>query len=183
MEQGRTHDRRAALIPVGLVVFRVGCTPFLFFLLLAGQREWVIGVFLLVVVSDFLDGYAAHQLNISSSSPVSAYLDSAADFIVVLAMFIGFVVTQIYPVWLLLVIVGLYLQFLLTSGPKGPRYDSVGKYAGFVFFGVVLMTLLFASSFTYGLALMVLSGYIALSLISRLVFLTRSRNRTSQSEG
>lgn len=151
------------------------CGPVIAFFFLKDQRLWAIGVLLLAVSSDYLDGLVARQFKIISSSAFWAYLDSLADFTVVLTAYTGFVVAHVYPPWVLLLPSVYYLQFLLSSGRRIPRYDPLGKYAGLIFDAAIFVTICCPQPIVALLLLVMATGYTIFSMLSRVIFLRRAK--------
>jgi phosphatidylglycerophosphate synthase len=123
-----------------LIVLRAGCAVVVFYGLISDLRLLATCVFALACVTDLLDGQIVRKMCISPS--LGAYADPTADFLLILGAFSAFVINGLYPVWAVVVIVLMYLQFVLTSGRRGPLYDPVGKYYGAALFGTVILTLL-----------------------------------------
>lgn len=135
----------------------------------AGQVFPTLLLYALAVGSDFVDGYLARKLGVASSS--GALLDAAVDFIFISGVFTYFVVTKIYPVWLLLLIIAMFVQFILTYRLFGIIYDPVGKYYGTVLFCAICLTALFSEPGIHVLILYSLVGVSFVSLLDRILFL------------
>lgn len=155
------------LVPTGITAFRIGLSILFLDLLLNNIKIGAIFVFLLAIITDALDGYSARKLG--ASSDYGAYFDIIADFILVLVAFLTFILIGIYPYWLLLLIILVFLQFILTSRFKVLIYDPVGKYYGAFLFAVILVTLVCPPTF-YSLLLTVTVIFTAASLLSRYLF-------------
>ncbi|MGH0036330.1 MAG: CDP-alcohol phosphatidyltransferase family protein [Myxococcota bacterium] len=65
-------------LPNGLSLFRILCVPLLLWLAWEGRMEVFLGVFVLALVSDVLDGLAARRLGLETE--LGAWLDQTADF-------------------------------------------------------------------------------------------------------
>ena len=112
-----------------ITLFRIALIPLLLNALNQGLKTAALGVLLLIVMSDLLDGCLARKLN--TASPLGAYFDVFADFVVVQSVFSMFVIQGMYPIWVYLLIVVMFAQFVLTSaGLTRIVYDPVGKYFG-----------------------------------------------------
>ena len=158
---------KLVLVPTGITAFRIGLSILFLDLLLNNIKIGAILVFLLAIITDALDGYSARKLGVSSD--YGAYFDITADFILVLAAFLTFIIIGIYPYWLLILIILVFLQFILTSKLNVLVYDPVGKYYGAFLFAVILFTLVCPPTF-YNLLLTVTIIFTAVSLISRYLF-------------
>ena len=139
------------------------------------RATWAIRIFLFACLTDALDGYLVRRLGVSPF--LGAYFDATADFLLVLAAFLAFVMEGIYPFWTLLLIGSMFAQFILTSGLKRPIYDPVGKYYGLFLFAAVGVTLVFPKPAVYNAVLVGIVGFTVASVASRVVFLlNRWRN-------
>lgn len=155
------------LVPTGITAFRIGLSILFLYLLLNNIKVGAILVFSFAIITDALDGYSARKLGVSSD--YGAYFDITADFILVLVAFLTFIIIGIYPYWLLLLLILVFLQFILTSRFKVLIYDPVGKYYGAFLFTVILVTLICPTTF-YSLLLIVTVIFTAVSLLSRYLF-------------
>ncbi|MCP4009707.1 MAG: CDP-diacylglycerol--glycerol-3-phosphate 3-phosphatidyltransferase [Proteobacteria bacterium] len=72
-------------LPNSLTVFRIAIIPVLVVMYLFGnwpmRNEWLTVVFVVAAVTDWLDGYLARKMNLSS--PFGAFLDPVADKLIV----------------------------------------------------------------------------------------------------
>lgn len=159
-----------AYIPSGITSIRIILTPLFLYTLLNDLNLFTIPLFLFLCLTDFIDGYFARKLNISSS--FGAYFDTTADFILILTAFTAFVIKGIYPYWILFLIIFMFLQFILTSKIKILVYDPVGKYFGSILFGGALITLLFDNISLYGYILTLIVLTSTVSLVSRYISLS-----------
>jgi len=154
------------LIPSGITTIRIILAFIFLFLFLNGQLQLSVAIFIIAIFTDALDGYIARKLN--ATSPTGAYLDIAADFILVLIAFIVFAVKGIYPYWAIFLIFMVFFQFILTSKLKILVYDPVGKYYGSFLFGIILITII--TPF-HQFLLLIIVLFTLLSLLSRYLFL------------
>lgn len=155
------------LVPTGITASRIVLSILFLDLLISNIKIWAIGIFLLAIVTDALDGYSARKLGVTSD--YGAYLDIIADFILVLTAFLTFIIIDIYPYLLLLLIILVFLQFILTSKLKVLIYDPVGKYYGVFLFAVILITLVSPTVF-YNILLIIIILFTIISLVSRYLF-------------
>ena len=175
METNCNAPRWCRYIPNILTLSRIVCAPILLFWYLSQLYLWVILLYVCLVFSDFLDGYFARKFKAISTSPFRGYFDPIADFILILVMFGGFILNTVFPAWVILLIGGLFLQFLLTSGRHRPRYDPIGKYTGYFFFTVILIVLLFPVPLVYLVSLIGIIGFVVVSLGTRIFFLSKAK--------
>ncbi len=72
-------------LPNSLTVFRIAIIPVLVIMYLLGgwpmRNEWLTVVFVVAAITDWLDGYLARKMNLSS--PFGAFLDPVADKLIV----------------------------------------------------------------------------------------------------
>lgn len=155
------------LVPTGITTFRIVLSILFLDLLTNNMKTSAILVFLLAVITDAFDGYSARKLGVTSD--YGAYFDIAADFILVLVAFFTFTIIGVYPYWLLLLIILVFIQFILTSKLKVLVYDPVGKYYGAFLFAVILVTLIFPPAF-YSFLLIATILFTLISLVSRYLF-------------
>ncbi|MGW6931575.1 CDP-alcohol phosphatidyltransferase family protein [Lentzea sp. NPDC054927] len=96
---------RLLTIPNLLSVLRLAGVP-LFLYLLLGPREdgWALLILVFAGFSDWLDGKLARWLN--QMSNLGALLDPAADRLYVFCTLLAFVIRDIVPLWIALVLVG-----------------------------------------------------------------------------
>ena len=155
------------LVPTGITASRIILSILFLDLLINNIKIGTILIFLLAVITDAFDGYSARKLGVVSD--YGAYFDIIADFILVLVAFLTFIIIEIYPYWLLLLIVLVFLQFILTSKLNVLVYDPVGKYYGAFLFAVIFVTLICPPSF-YSWLLIAIILFTIISLISRYLF-------------
>lgn len=124
-------------VPNALSVVRLAGVPLFLWLLLGPQEDgWAIVVFVVSGITDWLDGKIARWLN--QMSKVGAMLDPLADRLYTLAAMIAFVVRDIVPLWVVLVVIArdlavlVCLPLLRRAGYGPPEVLYLGKGATFV---------------------------------------------------
>jgi phosphatidylglycerophosphate synthase len=159
-----------------LVVFlRILLTPVFFIIYVIQQQVIAILVYVVIILSDVLDGYLARRIALEPASTIEAYLDPVADFFFVIIAFIAFSLGAIYPVWLVGIFILMFLFFLMTSNKEEPVYDPIGKYYGFFLMGAIGLTLVFTNSYIFGLVLISIILYTSILLVTRIAFLLQKR--------
>jgi CDP-diacylglycerol--glycerol-3-phosphate 3-phosphatidyltransferase len=136
-------------------------------------------LFLFAIGTDLLDGFIARKLN--SVSRFGAYLDVSVDFLFIFGMYLNFILQGIYSLWILLMMVFVFSQFVLSNlYLKQTIYDPVGKYYGSLLFGGIGLTLLFSHPILYQIVTfgIILSTFA--SLISRLIYFFYQRPKRKQ---
>ena len=156
-----------------MVLLRFVIIPFLLASYVDNRPTVATLLLLLASLTDLLDGWLCHRCNVITSGSLERYLDSLADFALVISMFSAFVMKSLYPSWVPPLITMAFLQFILTSGFNHPIYDPVGKYLGVFFFGTIGATILVPRY--CGELLYCVIGFLTLSLVSRAYFFTRRR--------
>ena len=168
----RVKHRKIGYLPVAISVQRLVVLPFLILSLQKGVVFAADSLFLLVIATDFADGYIARKLAVSSK--LGARLDVTIDFFFIFCMFLYFVAQGFYSVWLPLLIAVAFAQFLLSSLFSRLVYDPVGKYYGSLLYGAVGLSLLFSEALVHEV---VAAGIMVSTLIlflSRLVYLAKT---------
>ncbi|NVM00877.1 MAG: CDP-alcohol phosphatidyltransferase family protein [Candidatus Helarchaeota archaeon] len=159
------------LIPQIITALRIVIiAPLLIFLF----NNLIIESFILFTISwitDILDGISARKLDVTST--FGAYFDASTDFIFIFILFFAFVLKEIYPFWILIIIGFMFLQFILTSRQKKPVYDPIGKYSGLFLYVIIGITLIFADLLIYDILLIAMLVFFVLSLISRYIALRK----------
>ncbi|GAB2842732.1 CDP-alcohol phosphatidyltransferase family protein [Lentzea nigeriaca] len=96
---------RLLTIPNLLSVLRLAGVPLFLYLLLGPRADgWALLVLVFAGLSDWLDGKLARWLD--QTSKLGALLDPAADRLYVFCTLLAFVVRDIVPLWIALVLVG-----------------------------------------------------------------------------
>jgi len=70
-------------------------------------------VFILICITDFVDGKIARALK--ASSPFGALLDVTADFVFIISSLVMLSVKGMIPMWFIAVVLGKFVEFLGTS--------------------------------------------------------------------
>jgi cardiolipin synthase (CMP-forming) len=130
-------EDRVWTVPNALSVLRLAGVPLFLWLLLGPQEDgWAIVVFVVSGITDWLDGKIARWLN--QASKFGAMLDPLADRLYTLAAMVAFVVRDIVPLWVVLVVVArdlavlVCLPLLRRAGFGPPEVLYLGKGATFV---------------------------------------------------
>ncbi|MEU2348450.1 CDP-alcohol phosphatidyltransferase family protein [Modestobacter sp. NPDC049651] len=124
-------------VPNLLSVLRLLGVPLFLWLLLGPHADgWAVVVLALSGVSDWADGKIARAWN--QSSRLGALLDPAADRLYIVATLIAFVLRDVVPLWLVLVLVGrelvlgIVLLVLQRAGWPPLQVHYLGKAATFL---------------------------------------------------
>lgn len=142
-----------------------------FYAFVVGAVDVAIILYAIAFVSDIVDGRLARKMKTRSLTSVEAYLDPAADFILVMASFSAFALREMYPAWILGVLAFMFLFFVISSSRKRPCYDPVGKYYGtFLLTAIGVSLLLPHEAIFHGVILLIVSYTLGL-IIYRTFFL------------
>lgn len=89
-----------------LSFFRIAVTPLFVFMMLSDNSIlviWACFLFLIAAVTDYFDGWVARKLK--TESKFGRFVDPLADKFLTTAAFIVFVVMDIVPLWMVLIII------------------------------------------------------------------------------
>jgi len=125
-------------------------------------------VLIMAISSDMIDGYLARKLNAASNK--GAYMDVAADFILIITCFTAFIIRGWYPPLILLLITVMFLLFIATSNHEKPVYDPLGKYLGSILMGIILLSFLIHEVFFRKSMLFLFILLSLVSIITRFLF-------------
>jgi CDP-diacylglycerol--glycerol-3-phosphate 3-phosphatidyltransferase/cardiolipin synthase len=162
------HRRTLHYLPSVVTVLRLFALPLLIFSIGSGQIFCAYTLFLIAALSDVLDGGIARKLGVSSK--IGARLDVIVDFVFISGMFFWFTYLEVYPTWILLLIIGMFAQFIVTSCLLKMMYDPFGKYYGSLLYGAIGLTLLFSGYIFYTIVMFSLVGITVASLVSRIIY-------------
>jgi phosphatidylglycerophosphate synthase len=138
-------------------------------------------LFLSLLCTDFLDGYLARRLRLSSK--FGTFFDVVTDFILIFSMFLVFNFKGFVPYWVLILIASFFAQFIVTSVYWGKIYDPVGKYYGSLLYGAIGLRFIISGQIFYDVATVVITGFTAASILARVLYLcsnARSRRAGDQ---
>jgi len=108
-----TFSLQSDSVPWAITSLRVVALPLLIHSFSQEIKVATYALFLFAVCTDFLDGYLAKKLELTSR--LGSYFDVTADFLFVSGMFLVFVLEGFYSPWILFLVVFVFVQFMLTS--------------------------------------------------------------------
>ncbi len=122
-------------LPNCLTLVRILTIPFFLLLLLYQRYLEALAVFILGGVTDFLDGLAARWMN--QQTALGAYLDPAADKLLVISSFVMLGIMQGVPLWLavvvvsrdILIVLGYGIIYMLVEKRPHVRPTTIGKWS------------------------------------------------------
>lgn len=171
-------DDRTMKATYAVVILRILLTPVFFYAFMWGFTEVSILLYVAAFASDIVDGRLAEMQGIILRSTLEAYLDPIADFVFIIMSFFALTVRQIYPAWILVVLVFMFLFFVISSNNREPVYDPVGKYYGVFLMTAIGITLLFPTDPVSNWVLLLIIAYTLGLVIYRTIFLWKSHMRT-----
>jgi CDP-diacylglycerol--glycerol-3-phosphate 3-phosphatidyltransferase/cardiolipin synthase len=172
MHQAHTNEQLGTITVSIIIAMRLVAAPSFLYAFTHDLTAWALCIFLVAVLTDALDGHVARKLG-GAAPFLGPYSDAVADFFLVMGAFSAFVIRDLYPSWILLLIAAMFAQFVLTSSLAQPIYDPVGKYYGVLLFCAIGVTLVLAHALVRQAVAVVIVGFTAASVFSRAVFLLR----------
>ncbi len=163
------NQKNRKLVPSGISLIRVVLSPIFFLTLINNLKLLSIVILLLAVVTDVSDGYIARKFGLKSVS--GAYIDVTSDFIFICTGFSAYIIMGIYPFWLLILIIFMFLQFIITSRRQIYIYDPLGKHYGSLLFIGIFIPLITTEHIVYSVLIVIILVFSIISLISRLIFI------------
>jgi phosphatidylglycerophosphate synthase len=164
-------------IPAAISSLRIAALPLFVIFYSKGNMAACLGLLFFCAATDYLDGYLARRLSVASK--LGAYYDATTDFTFMFGLYAFFVFLGLYPVWLTVLIVAAFAQFIATSLFAKKLYDPVGKYIGSALYIGVALTLLAPDEVTFLFVQYAFLGFFIVSLLSRIVSLIRKPAKTS----
>jgi len=163
---------KRSFIPSGISSIRFLIVPIFVFTFFKGLYSISMILFAFACFTDFMDGYVARKMDATSN--VGAYMDVAADFVLIMACFSAYVLVGWYDPLVLVLIITMFSLFIATSGLETPVYDPVGKYMGTFLMGMVIISLLLPQTLVRQILMISLTMFCLFSIVSRLFFFYRS---------
>jgi cardiolipin synthase len=97
---GRRSETPGLTIPNFITLLRFLLVPAVVYALLVGQMGWALAGFLIAGLSDGVDGFIARQFD--QRSELGAYLDPAADKLLLVSVFVVLGLMGELPLWLVI---------------------------------------------------------------------------------
>ena len=171
---GAPTARRRAFVPAILTATRLILLPAVILLWLHDHRLAALGLYVLILVSDAVDGAVARRLG--AVTRFGACADVIADMIVILGLLSVLAVVRSIPWWAPVPPAVVAAVFFASSSRGSPSYDPVGRHYGtmlYVLIGVLL------AGIGHSLSSAVCAAILAFSLMvlaGRVIWLRRSRH-------
>jgi cardiolipin synthase (CMP-forming) len=109
-------------LPNLLTAARLALTPYLFWLMMRHEYRTIIPWFIVIGVTDVVDGFLARRFQ--ASSRLGAYLDPIADKVLLSGTFLVLALTGAMETWLAVVVLGRDVVILAAAGVL---YLSTGR--------------------------------------------------------
>ena len=139
---------------------------FLYVVLFDFNTIYLVLIFALTIIGDILDGYLTRKYDLISSN--GSEIDVICDFLFIILSTSSLVFIDLIPFWFLFVISLKLIEFIMTSGQDGLKYDRFGTYVAYMFYAFPLIAILIDSkNIIYLLAMFITACAIA-SSISRI---------------
>jgi CDP-diacylglycerol--glycerol-3-phosphate 3-phosphatidyltransferase/cardiolipin synthase len=169
-------------VPYIIATLRIVLSPLFFYTCIQNLSIITIGLFITIALTDILDGHIAKILEVTSKSFLESYIDAIADFVFVLTSFFVFAIKGIYPFWLPIIPIVMFLFFAITSNSNRPIYDPIGKYYGSFLFAAIGFTLFFPIVIIYNSIFFCILVYTAVLIVYRSSFLLKIRKEMVNTE-
>lgn len=130
-------------IPIALSCFRIVAGPVLLVQAWTMQRTGFVVLFVLALISDWLDGFVARRQK--ENSPLGARMDSLGDFSVLVAL--PFAAFRLYPDMLLREYPYLIMVLVCYAVPTGFGILKYGHFTAYHTWGAKFCTITFSLAF------------------------------------
>ncbi len=161
----RLNRQTILTLPNGLTIIRVLAIPIILILLFSSGRFFQVVtalLFLLVSVTDTLDGYLARRRGVVTT--LGKFLDPLADKLLIVTSLIALIPARGIPFWIVIVIVGREIavtglrgiaasQDVVISASELGKYKTVFETSA-IFFLIMKETYLFINFYQIGMGLL-----------------------------
>ncbi|MDO9026720.1 MAG: CDP-alcohol phosphatidyltransferase family protein, partial [bacterium] len=158
-------------LPNLLSLLRIGLLPFIVLCLKAGQNEWALILMLLVVATDYFDGFFARRLGQVTDS--GKILDPLADKICVNTLTMALWLWRDFPLWAAVLIV--VRDLMIVAGAlfmmKKRRMVPVSNWPGKIAVTVMAATIICYSLSWQPWGLYLLYGSVVMTVVSGMIYL------------
>jgi CDP-diacylglycerol---glycerol-3-phosphate 3-phosphatidyltransferase len=156
---------KKALLPSGISSLRLAALPFFLYSYSVGNPVACMVIFGFAQITDLVDGWVARKLK--TQSRAGAYFDAVTDFTLITGIFAAFIMSGYYPVWIMVLIVASFAQFIVSSLFSKKLYDPLGKYIGSVLYIAIGLTLLSPTPVVFTVVAVGFSLFVLTSFVSR----------------
>ena len=162
-------------IPSAITAFRLSCVPLLFLLVSSGSLFFGACLFLVLLGTDFADGFLAEKWGVSSK--IGTYFDVTTDFVFVFSLFVAWMLKGFCSIWVLIVLAVIFGQFIVISFYAEEIYDPVGKYFGSLLYGAAGLRFIISGQLFYDIVTVGIVISASASVASRVIFFIKSARR------
>lgn len=178
-------------IPNIISIFRICLVPIFIVVYFSDEHDikiYAVIVYALATLSDFLDGYLARRFEASTN--LGKILDPLGDKLMTVSVIACMTISGLIPIWAVIIVgtkeilmaVGGYVMHRVAN-VEIPPSNIIGKSTTVVFF-LVCVTLMLFKKISGGIAIVMMSGAIALmfiafaSYINTYITVMKSRKKT-----
>lgn len=116
---------------------------FLYVVLFDFNMVYLVLIFAFTIIVDILDGFLARKNDLVTAN--GSKIDVICDFLFIILATFSLVVIDLVPFWFLFVIALKLIEFFVTSGSGGLRYDKFGTYVAYMFYALPIVAILINS--------------------------------------
>lgn len=116
---------------------------FLYIILFDFNAVYLIVVFALAIIGDVLDGFLARKYDLITDN--GSKIDVLCDFLFIIIATLALVLIDLIPFWFLFVIALKLIEFFMTSGSGGLKYDKFGTFVAYMFYTLPIVAILINS--------------------------------------
>lgn len=163
-------------IPNLVSLLRIGITPIFFVFIIADNPRLIrigCGLYLIGAISDYIDGWYARKFN--EESEMGKFIDPLADKFLTTGAFIAFIILDIIPLWMVLIVIIrdisttlLKIYADLISQPIATSYSAKVKTTIQMVFIAYILLLMYLKNLTI---IKEYTDYINIMLYSNLTYI------------
>jgi phosphatidylglycerophosphate synthase len=173
LKDEETLRRLRKSVPSAVTALRLGLVLPLVFLVINDQYFFGAVLFLFLLTTDYLDGFLARKLGVSSR--FGTYFDATTDFVFVLCMFAAFIPKGFCADWIPIAIIVVFTEFMLTGVFLNETYDPVGKYYGSLLYAAIGLRFLLSGQFFYDVVTVGVTAFAVASILSRATYILKKQ--------
>ena len=104
---------------------------------------YLVLIFSLTIIGDILDGYLTRKYNLTSIN--GSKIDVICDFLFIIISTLSLVFIDLVPFWFIIIISLKLIEFFITSGKDGLKYDRFGTFVAYMFYAFPIFAILINS--------------------------------------
>lgn len=113
---------------------------FLYVVLYEFNTAYLLLIFALTIIVDVLDGHLTRRYDLKSAN--GSKIDVICDFLFIILSTLSLVLIDLIPFWFLFVIMLKLIEFFITSGKGGLKYDKFGTFVAYMFYALPIIAVL-----------------------------------------